>query len=377
MRLAVAVNAVGLAPGGGLTYLVNQARIFEQREGLRVTYFVAPRCVAALRSVVPHNQVVLPFEQPPSYRQRFWWEQRSLPRLLASGRFDVLYAPASFAVFGSPIPQVIVDHNPWHFATKDELGSWAAWSRALVQRRLAKASAIRAEAVVYLTDSFVRRMAGVGFPPPSDVIASGVSADWVANEGDEYGLRCPRCRGGFALAVHNWYPHKRLGWLAETWSNLAACTQLHLIIVGSAVDRGGRRRRTEATSSAMERVHFVENLSRDHVASLYRRASLFVSASVLEAFPLTPLEAMTFGVPCVLSDIPQHREVSSLAAKYFPVNDPAGFAQAVRQAGLERDLLIEQGHRRVASFSWEDNVSRFVDVFVRVAAKSTLRKDTG
>lgn len=374
-RLSVAVNAVGLAPGGGLTYLVNQARVFEQMRELELTYFVAPRSVEALSTVVPSDRVVVPFPRSPGYMRRFLWEQLRLPDVIKTRGFDILYAPASFAVFRSSVPQVLVDHNPWHFASRKELGSLFTVLRARVQRSLAKASARRAEAVVYLSAAFSERMIAVGFPAPSDIIPSGVSVDWESADDDHvYNVACATCDRGFALAVHNWYPHKRLAWLAWAWCKLYDPSQRHLVIVGAPFGRAFRRwQRAVAKRRSNESVHIVENLSRPAVASLYRRASIFLSASVLEAFPLTPFEAMAFGVPCVLSDISAHREVAGSAATYFGVGNLLSLATAVRRSDADRSAVIAAGHVRVASFSWAHNARQFLEVFQRVATAPDCR----
>ena len=57
------------------------------------------------------------------------------------------------------------------------------------------------------------------------------------------------------------------------------------------------------------------------MASLYSGADVYVAHSRLEAFPLTPYEALAFGVPVVASDIPPHREVGGDVLRYYPVDD--------------------------------------------------------
>ena len=151
MRLAV--NAVGLAPGGGLTYLINQALEFRKFSDLDMTYFVSPRCEDSLRARVSEAVVRVPFEEAPGYRKRIWWEQLELPKILRQERFDALYLPGGFAIFKSPIPQLIVDHNPHHHAKVKEVGINRLWLRGRVERFFAKLSARRAERVVYLSKS--------------------------------------------------------------------------------------------------------------------------------------------------------------------------------------------------------------------------------
>jgi glycosyltransferase involved in cell wall biosynthesis len=54
----------------------------------------------------------------------------------------------------------------------------------------------------------------------------------------------------------------------------------------------------------------------------FRSARAYVSASVSEGMPLAPLEALLCGCACVLSDIPQHREVADLSRSRVFLFDP-------------------------------------------------------
>ena len=63
-------------------------------------------------------------------------------------------------------------------------------------------------------------------------------------------------------------------------------------------------------------------------------ADYYVSASRSEGLPLSVLEAMARGLPLLLSDIPQHREIVSLAeggGECFSPDDAASFRDALRR----------------------------------------------
>lgn len=369
--MRIAVNAVGLAPGGGLSFLLNQVRHFEELgDPWRFAYFASPRCAEALQEAVSPGIVIVPFASPPAYLARLMWEQFRFPRLLQREPYDLLYNVGNYAVFRSPIPQVVVDHNPLHFAGSRELGFGSAWTVARLKREASRASVRRAETTVYLSESFSASMASVGFPRPTAVIASGVNVDLPTAGSVEFPVDCDRCRhGGYGLAVHNWYPHKRLGWLASTWAATGELRQRHLVIVGRALNRQARQEieSVKRATGGGGCVHLVEGATREQVANLYGRADLYVSASVLEAFPLTPLEAMTFSVPCVLSDIPAHREVAGAAATYFDVGVAASLVSAVGKAQDERQTLRERGHGRLREFSWEKHVEALLEEFSAAA----------
>lgn len=352
----LAVNAVALAPGGGLTYLTNQARALrDELPGWRMTFFVVPASAPAVAEAVGEASVRVPFRHKPSLVERVRWEQCVLPRLLRDEDVDVLYGIAGFAVWATRVPQLLFNQNPNHHATRRDIGLSTTLAISKVQRAAARWSARRAEMVIYATHAFSHAMAAVGFPPPDDIIPSGVATDWGAATDDATAPEPP-----FALAVHNWYRHKRLEWLIESWMQDPQLHRRRLVIVGAPVDaRTTRRIRKLLAAGAARHVRLVDSATRPQLRGLFARAELYLSASVLEAFPLTPFEAMSAGVPCVLSDIPTHREVAAGAAEYFGPGDVRGLAAAVLRAEGRRDELGRAGHARIEAFPWSANAAAF------------------
>jgi glycosyltransferase involved in cell wall biosynthesis len=103
------------------------------------------------------------------------------------------------------------------------------------------------------------------------------------------------------------------------------------------------------------------------IAALYDGAQCFVAHSRLEAFPLTPFEALSRGLSVFATDIPPHREICGDAASYYPVDD------------VERleTLLVEDAETGavppLATRSWSDNASQLIEILRAVASISEIR----
>ncbi|MGE5414098.1 MAG: glycosyltransferase, partial [Syntrophomonadaceae bacterium] len=72
------------------------------------------------------------------------------------------------------------------------------------------------------------------------------------------------------------------------------------------------------------------NLPPERMPHAYRSADVYVGPSrAVEGFDLPSLEALSCGVPTLLSDTPRHRALARDAAWYFPEGDAASLAAAL------------------------------------------------
>ena len=83
----------------------------------------------------------------------------------------------------------------------------------------------------------------------------------------------------------------------------------HFIFVGEEDSAKSIRKKTEECG-LVNRITFTGLVSRNEVFKILKNADYYISSSTLEGLPVSVLEAMYCGLPCVLSDIPQHREIA-------------------------------------------------------------------
>ena len=104
--------------------------------------------------------------------------------------------------------------------------------------------------------------------------------------------------------------------------------ELHLIGKGPLEEQLKRY----ADTVAKGKVVFVGALTRDDVYKRLSESDLYISTSSYEGMPLSLLEALSCALPCVVSDIEQHREVLEKCPGDFKVALTIGdFVNAIKE----------------------------------------------
>lgn len=99
---------------------------------------------------------------------------------------------------------------------------------------------------------------------------------------------------------------------------------------------------------------------------VYKMAKVFVYPSFYEGFGIPVLEAMSQGVPVLISDIGPHREVAGEAGSYFKPQDVDILADKLYNICVDKNKnkgLIELGLSRVSLFSWEKSAQKMLEIF--------------
>lgn len=201
---------------------------------------------------------------------------------------------------------------------------------------------------------------------PCEVIQNGVNLPDVASTAPlaSMGLEA----GGYALSVGRLTPEKRVEDMVEAASRLTA--PVRLAVVGGDASGAGYLDRLRRLAGGRPEVVFTGYRYDRELAALFAGAMVFVTASELEGLPLTLLEAMSYGIPCLASDIPPHREI--LGDDYpwlFPVGDREALARLLDAAAASPERRAELGARlkkRVAEgFGWDRTAAAVAALYDR------------
>ncbi|MFZ2188143.1 MAG: glycosyltransferase family 1 protein [Candidatus Moraniibacteriota bacterium] len=98
-------------------------------------------------------------------------------------------------------------------------------------------------------------------------------------------------------------------------------------------------------------------------------AACFCFPSLYEGFGIPILEAFSAKIPCVVSDIPPHKEVAGDAALFFAPRDSNELSVNIAKVILDKELnqiLQARETDRLKLFSWEKTAKKMLGIFERL-----------
>jgi len=153
----------------------------------------------------------------------------------------------------------------------------------------------------------------------SDIIGNAVVLpDLSTSDGliKSFGLE----RGKYILLVSRLVPEKRHLDLIEAFIKLPP-NDWKLVIVGASDHPDEYEQQVVEKINATEGVVSTGYQTGEALRELYTHAGLFVLPSSHEGHPIALLEAMSYGLPCIVSDIPAHTEIQLDESQYFPLGN--------------------------------------------------------
>ena len=112
-----------------------------------------------------------------------------------------------------------------------------------------------------------------------------------------------------------------------------------------------------------KRVKFLDFVADGELPSLYQNAEVFALPSLYEGFGLPVLEAMTYGVPVVVSNTSSLPEIAGGAGIYVDPTETNSIAKGLSQALTENNATrIALGKKLAKSFTWEKAAKQVLSV---------------
>lgn len=176
----------------------------------------------------------------------------------------------------------------------------------------------------------------------------------------------------YVLFAARLVPEKGAHYLIEAFRRLS--TDHSLIIAGEAPAAGGYGEQLLELAKGDERIRFIGRVQGRLLEELFSNATVFTQPSEIEGLSIGLIEGMSYGTPCLASDIPENREVVGEAGLLFrnkDVNDLERQLNWILSNSAATSRLAAHGRQRVNElFTWDRVVDQLEELYQRVAYNS-------
>lgn len=174
----------------------------------------------------------------------------------------------------------------------------------------------------------------------------------------------------YVLFAARLVPEKGVHHLIQAYRRLR--TDSPLIIAGDAPAAGGYVTQLHRLAEGDPRIRFIGRVQGRLLEELFSNASLFVQPSELEGLSIGLIEAMTYGIQILSSDIPENREVLGSAGRLFRSKDVDDLEKqmiaALSDVTTGTQLAAAGRQRAQELFSWSRVVDQLEDLYARVSS---------
>ena len=169
----------------------------------------------------------------------------------------------------------------------------------------------------------------------------------------------------YILSVGRYVPEKGFHDLVKAFNELQI-ENYKLVIVGRAdhEDRYSSYLKNEAKKNA--NIVLSGFLSGEPLQELYSHAGLFVLPSYYEGLPIVLLEAMSYGLSCIVSNIPANREVGLSEDRFFAPGNVKALVLKIkefRDKPLSSEENKEQRNMISQRYNWENITRKTLEVY--------------
>lgn len=175
---------------------------------------------------------------------------------------------------------------------------------------------------------------------------------------EKYGLT-PK---GYILFLSRLVPGKGAEYLIRAYKKIPF--DLPLVIAGDAPFVDTYIADIKKMAASDKRIQFIGFVSGEELQELYSNALLFVFPSEAEGMPICLLEALSYNIPCLVSDIPENTEIGQQYVVVFKNKDVEDLRSKLEDI-LSKPALPKADSRLYVenTFNWEHVVKKTLAIY--------------
>ena len=203
------------------------------------------------------------------------------------------------------------------------------------------------------------------YPGLSNVLKDSLNKD---SSKTKKKFKIPR---NYILTVSTLEPKKNINTLIKAFLYFKKyhLSDYKLLIVGQKGWGYQELFRTVGKEKAEREILFLDYVSDSELKELYRNARFYINLSKYEGFGMTPMEALYFNIPTILSHIPVFKECYNGLVKFVDHQNIKQIAAVIKE-------YTENPHKKSTKqtilklYSWEKSALKLVKIFSKYARKN-------
>ena len=243
------------------------------------------------------------------------WKQIILPIKLLSNSADILICPDYVAPIFSTTRKIVVIHDnlfwkyPFYYPVL-----WRNYFVILIKLGVSK------NCEIVTTSKYSKKKLINIFPNSKNI--NFIYQSFNFHKTTSYNYKTPE---NYLLHIGSFEKRKDLITLVKAFK-LVDDPNLKLVLAGAQIINGNSQVLVEIKTfidqnKLENKVILTGFVSKEEVAVLYKNASIYVFPSLDEGFGIPVLEALSFSIPVICSDIDVFREIGGNYVEYFKVGD--------------------------------------------------------
>ncbi len=172
----------------------------------------------------------------------------------------------------------------------------------------------------------------------------------------------------YILCVSRLSPEKGVYDLIKAYKGIGTLS-CKLVIVGNADIDTEYSQKIKQEAERDERIVLTGVLVGKPLEELYSNAGLFVLPSYYEGLPIALLEALSYGLPVLVSDIPAHREFPLPEYRYFKVGDVDELSRKIQdliKLGISDEEKFYYRRLLEEHYNWDKIARQMFEVYKSV-----------
>ena len=308
-------------------------------------------------------------------RGKFVWDQLQVPRQFRRDRLDVLFHPKFTEPLGCARRSVMVLHGAGWFIPETRR-YWSRTTRAYA--RVMMPVYCRLAGAVIAVSGITRQvfLERLGVSPdkittvyfaPGEQFGATPSAEQDAAVRQKHALPA---RYILTLSGGDRAERKNFAAILDSFRRVHAECPCSLVVAGRGCENFRSRYAIPEEGWGRD-VVFTGWVDQSDLPVLYRRASVFLYPSNMEAFPIPVTEALASGAPIVTSNAYGLKELAGDAALLVDPSSPEEIAAAVLRLLADETLRAELAGRASARsklFDWDACAASTLSILERVGA---------